>query len=789
MKWINGLGLFIFFSFSLQAQYLLRPSSVQVDKLSTTYHISGKLISESGKPIEFAAVGLYGLSDSTVIHGALSDSTGWFLLTDLSSGQYRLSIQMLGYEDWEKEISINIDIALDTITLKTESNTLNEVEVVAERSTVENKLGKKVLRIGQDLSATGSNALEALDIIPSVSTTQKGKISIRGTSNIIIYINGKETRRDPATLKFISADQLDRIEIITNPSAKYDAEGVGGIINLVYKKNKKASFKLEVVGNLSAATNPFLINPDAGINASINKNKISLFANVSFEYGKYEDYAITNRKDFQSDLLLYNNKNTIKGSGLISNGNLGFSFEPDSTLSMGLEVNYSRWDLTTDTDQRSTFEFNNGILKTGNINSERGELENELWINYSLEKKFKEKQKLKIAVSTGGEDERNFKNGNNVNIDSSLINLQPFLQSSHETEKQRYYQAKLDFESPFFKLGKIETGAKLDVIRYNIFQEVMLASDTIVLPDNDFSMDMQKLGIYLLQNHQIKKLKYSLGLRLERFSSDAVQRSTEEKFTQKYLRLFPSVQLHYLLPDLSHSIGFAYTRRIYRPGFFDLNPFVSYEDPLNLKTGNPALRPEIANLYEMNYHKELGSWNYDLTLFRSVTTDAIQSTVNLFAKNQTLSSTINIGKKINQGMEGQLEFTGVKFLKATATFALRQLEYSDVDNEISHEKTTTWSVRLKQQFRIDSYWKIEFSETYRAPIYQIQQKTRQNYYLDFGISKSFDNKRGSVSLSVKDVFNSRNDVQTLSTSEFELERSYNWQTRQINLGLRYYVFN
>lgn len=753
------------------------------------FELSGQVFNEKNKPLSFATIIIYPLSDSTELQGVISEPTGNFMFKNLKPSDYKVIIQMLGYQDLEQQLSLHQNTILDKITLKEEATTLTAIEVVAEQSSLESRLGKKVLRIGKDLSTTGSNALEALDNIPSVSTTQRGQVQIRGNSNVIIYINGKETRRDPATLKYISAEVLEKIEVITNPSAQYDAEGVAGIINLVYKKGETGKFKLEAITNFSVLTNPLYLSPNGGLNASFNKEKFSFFTNVSMDYGNYEDYSSAKRKNFDGNIRLYDSQTILKGNGLISNYNLGISIEPDSTLSMGLELNYDRWDILNKGIQKNSFTYRDQPFETFELNNERGEIENELWINYTLEKNFKPKQTLKVSLTTGGEDESNFTKNEDIDLSTFPETVQQFLLSSEETEKQRYYHGKIDFNTPFFNFGKIEAGIKMDFIDYTILQKPIFRSTTIVLPDNDFTMTMQKIGVYLLQSHQIKKLEYSLGLRMEQFSSEAIQHADQSTFLQDYLRFFPSVQFNYLLPDNTHTLGFNYTRRINRPGFFDLNPFVSYEDPLNLETGNPALRPEIANIYELNYHKEIDKLGIDLTLYRRETKDVIQNILSSLGNDQTITTSINLGTQTNQGIEGQMEYRFSKAIRTTATFVWSHVQFMDDTHEINFDKQSSWNIRLKQQFQLSNNWKIELSGIYRAPRYQAQRKSHEQYYVDMGINKKFNNKRGTITLSIRDIFNTREYIYSLHTVNFEVQKNYKWQTRQITIGVRYNIFN
>ena len=770
MKRISTTLILLFFYLSLFSQYT----------------ISGTIVSANKKPIEFTSVSIFPTKDSADIKGVISNKDGMFRIVDLQNDNYQLTIQMLGYEDHVIQITISEDIDIGMIKVKEETALLGEIEVVAEQSTLESRLGKKVLRIGQDLTLAGSSAFEALENIPSVTTTQSGQVQIRGNSNVIVYINGKETRRDPATLKYISAEVLEKIEVITNPSAKYDAEGVGGIINVVYKKGRTSKFKLEAIANASFVTDPFNFSPNVGLNASLAKDKISFFTNVSLDLDQYVDNFNSRRENYSDSLQLYENEVRMEGNGYVGNFNLGLEYEIDSTLSMALELNYDRWFFEDESTQVNRFNYANDFSEVVEFKNDNSEIEDEVWINYSFEKKLKSKSVIKVSLTAGGEDEENMYRSNDSDANPELIDL--FLLSSDETESQRYYQGKLDYEKPFFKFGRLEAGVKADFIRYTILQTSKLRSETITVPDNDFNMDMQKLGVYLLQKHQIKRFEYAVGLRLEQFSSEAIQYSNQEKFTQDYLRLFPSVQFNFLLPDPSHTIGFNYTRRINRPGFFDINPFISYSDPLNLETGNPALRPEIANLYELAYHKEMNKIGFDLTLYRRVTSDAIQETVQTLGNNQSLEKPVNFSEATSQGIEGQLEYRPHKIFTTTISMTWRQTFFSDSENSVTFNGNATWGLRGKQQLRLSNNWKVELSEIYRAPRYSAQRKMHENFYVNLAVSKKFNNSRGSISLGVRDMFNTRQYAYSLQTETFEVERRDKWQTRKITLGLRYFIF-
>jgi len=757
--------------------------------LPAQHQLSGSIKSDKMQEMEFASVSLHLFSDSTTMRGVLTGANGDFLITEVLSGDYILKVRMLGYEEWRQALTIDASLVLEPIILRETSTDLTAVEVVSYRSVVESQLGKKVLRIGEDLASGGSTALEALDLLPSITTTPRGQVLVRGSSNVVIYINGKETRRDPSTLKFIASESLEKIELITNPSAKYDAEGVGGIINLVYKKNRTGAFKAELLTNLSLPTDPLDLNLAGGANVSWTRNKISLYANVSKDAGGFVDQIDAKRRNFRDSLQRYENKTIQTGTVDVTNALIGLTLTPDTATSIGLEVNFDRWDSFTDIEQRNLFAYSNGETRSVTLPNRRGETEDELWVSLSLKKSFSGERELGASLTAGGENEGNDTQSDPLDLMDLPSGVDRFLLMSDERESQRYYQAKLDYELPFFSWGKLQTGIKADLINYNIFQEVRLRSDIAPPPVNDFTMEMRKVGLYLQQQHRIKKLEYAIGLRLEQFDSDALQRTDEQRFTQRYVRLFPSVELSYLLADRDETIGLSYTRRINRPGFFDLNPYVTYEDPLNLETGNPALEPEIADLLEVNYHREWKLLSIDMTLFARSTSGAIQSIVSRLDDNRTIAIPVNIGQQVSRGIEAQAEYRSGRTLKFTGAFVLGQRTFRDNINEINFDRRSSWSIRLRQTINLKNNWKVEVSEDYRGPSFQIQEKTREIFYVNVGIAKKLPNSRGSVSVGFRDVFNGRQDLSTLVTSDFSVERRYKFRTRRIAVGVKYTIFD
>ncbi len=308
--------------------------------------------------MEFATVVLKLNSDTSQIFWGITKQDGSYSIQNLQQGNYLVGVEMIGFASYKSNLILEKDTDFANIILQEDATLLKAFEISTDRSLIENQLGKKVLILGNDLSATGSSVAEVMLRIPSVTSTPDGNVQIRGSSNFIIYINGKETKRKASSFKYIPAESIERVEVITNPSAKYDAEGSGGVINIVFKKNAKKPFKLDVNANLIFPTRRLL-----GLNLGVNKSKFSFFANLSANWGRSETLSEIRRENQFGELETYLN-NTI-GSGEFTNYaiNTGISYQFDSTASLELSINYNRWDDKDELRQNNLFQFRNEIAQ------------------------------------------------------------------------------------------------------------------------------------------------------------------------------------------------------------------------------------------------------------------------------------------------------------------------------------------------------------------------------------------------------------------------------------------
>ncbi len=760
---------------------------VVIQSLSAQHSLRGRVFdAKNNTPLPFSSVMVLYFGDSSLVDGTITIKDGSFIVEKLKSGHYLLLVKRIGHRDLLLDkFELSGDLDLGILKLRESEQQLEEVVVSTSRSTVETQLGKRVLNVGEDLSSTGASVIEALERIPSVRTDIQGNINIRGSNNVIIYVNGKETRRDGRSLRYLSAGALQKIEVITNPSAKYDAEGVGGIINLIFKKDYSREYKLEVV---SSITDPGRWS--SGINNQISSRKFTGYLNANISRSNYENSDTQVRDNELGELRRYENLVFGSGNGVSDQLTAGLTFEEDTTLSMNLEFNYWRWLDKEDRVQTNNFLNQTQADRTFSLLNFSRELEDEISFSFSTEKKWSDEKQLKFLVNAGGEDEENDAVYNRERLDLSNSPLEQSINGSDETESQRIYQFTLDYIAPFFAFGDLESGVKFDNVNYDISQSLDFVDEELFLPRNDFHITLNKYALYFIHHKKWDRLEYGAGLRLEHFSTNGSEKSTQQFNEQSVTKLFPSIQLVYKVAD-NHSLAFNYSRRINRPGFFDLNPFVSFTDPLILSTGNPNLEPEFANSYEMGYQSSLGTFVFDVTLFHRTTTNLIQQTVSQFDAERLLLSYTNYGRRDNSGIEISSSVQLFKRLELWADFSLYHTSFrsDSSDIEVRYNNQTTWHTNTRQRLNLENNWTIELSQTYRAPRIGVQSRDLEYHLVNASVRKSIQNNRLIFTLNYRDIFDTQNFSSEFRGDDFEITSRYKFQSRRLTFEVRYKIFD
>jgi outer membrane receptor protein involved in Fe transport len=759
--------------------------------------IRGKILDEGKQPLPTANVVLY--QGDNILSGTSTGLDGKFEINSPQQGSYRLEVSFIAYEKMVRVITVPATQKLDLgiIGLKPDkSSVLDEVNVIGEAKLFEFEQDKRVFNVAKDITSVGSNASEILNNLPSVAVDVEGNVSLRGSGNVRILINGKPSALiggDPAAaLRQLQGNLIEKIEVITNPSARYDAEGEAGIINIVLKKQDRAG--LNGSFNLSAG-NPHLYG--AGATLNYRKNKLDFFTNLSFQYrqspggGKSDQsfslpdtsYSFLRERDqirgganatirFGADYQL-SDAQTITGSFLFrpSRGNNTVDLNYRDIDANGNQVRLiNRFDDETETE--SAYEGSINWQKTFKGNDKHK------WtadFRYSLED---DKEKSTISQDTLG------KTGELIQLVDNL-------------EYQSSYLFQTDYIHPLgdktsFELGSRATLRTID----NDYGLDQLLSDGQTVEDPDFNNRFRFIenvyAAYGIFNGVIgKSITYQLGLRGE--ITDLTTEVESDTVNQRnYANLFPSTFFTYKINPLS-DIQLSYSRRISRPGFRTLAPFFGFSDNRNFYSGNPNVNPEFTDSYESGYVRYFENGSLYSGIYYRHRTGVIERITIVEQRNGeefTRFFPINLAVQDAYGLEFNLQYKFAKWYDVNANVNLFQAvtvgDYEGIDFGAVNTSSTA---RLINKF---SFWDSDLQITFnmRGANTSAQTRSLGIYTLDIGWSKDLLEGNGTLTLAVRDLFNNR--IRRYYTSgsvngggSFNTFGTFQWRQRQITLNFTY----
>ncbi|MGJ8660912.1 MAG: TonB-dependent receptor domain-containing protein, partial [Bacteroidota bacterium] len=562
---------------------------------------TGKVVDDkSGEPLPYAMVVLHSKSTDRVIVGTTTDDNGSFNL-ESDSVNVDLKISFMGYEkkvisefNWNSE-----NIELGTIKLVSAIQNIGEVEVTAEKSGMEFKLDKRVFNVGKDISTTGMGALEVLKNVPSVSVDIEGNIKLRGNSGVQILINGKPSvlSDDPSkALGTITADMIESIEVITNPSAKYDASGTSGILNFILKKDETKGFN----GSVSVNTG-WPHNHSVGGSINYRTKKFNLFTQFGAGYRSLPEYS-------ESENINYTNSNTVISDGIgyrnenFYNITLGTDYyiNERNTLTLSGNLAYEIEQQPSKTDFY-LYDSDDFLFSQYQRTEATSALNPKYQYDFQYKKQFKNNKEHTLQLSTigryfGKDQSSDFEN--NYTLGTSQFGDQKTKTSFYQLDQT--YQ--LDYVNPFKKNFSLESGAMYNVNDVGNDYIVSNLEDGIYVADtsltNNFKYVQKVLGIYATGAYEGKKWGVKVGLRFENTELKTLLTNTNEDNNQYYYNFFPTLHTSYKISK-TIQLQAGYSKRIFRPRLWDLNPFFNIRNNYNIRTGNPNLLPEFADSYEL----------------------------------------------------------------------------------------------------------------------------------------------------------------------------------------------
>lgn len=796
-------------------------------------NITGKVINKAtGEPMDFVTVQLLNEKGKPLAIGTSTDLDGNFILPNISDGKYILKVTNIGSVEQERPIVIaGSNVVVDDIRLVDDAKLLQEVVVEGVKSQMRFELDKKVFTVDANVTVAGTSASELLESIPSIEVDQDGEVSLRGNSSVTIWINGKESGltadNRAQILEQIPAETIDRVEVITNPSAKYSPEGTAGIINIILKKDRRAGYfgSAEISANSRGGGN-------VGVNFNYNHSKLDAFAGVGFRMRRNTGGSIMDRQfekgyefapgEFYDDdyFTKSNGSSPNRGNNIFMR--LGATYHPtdkdDISLSgfgmFGHNNNRSNTDYSSNLPNNWISNLNKSYRR-GNMRGAHAEM--------GYTHKWSDTNVLDINGSF------NFWGGDNWNSyeQDQIYNFKPSQYTQYDPDNDLYYndvyqeqtmdmnnkswEVKVDYENKFTDWMKLGTGYNGNFSKENSPTTTFTGTekeDAILNPDlyNRFIYRNDINALYATLGGTVKSFSYSGGLRAEQWTVHTKSLGYYDNpqstpyFKKNNFALFPSVFLSLSLP-YDNEVQINYTRRLRRPWGGQLNSFVDISDPANISYGNPHLQPQYSNSYELNYLK---SWTWHMISLSAYlrTTTNMTNRISYLAGDVMYSTWANVANQTNSGCEIVLKDNFFRIIDLTTTVNLYNNHISAWDyyidplkegiatdkTDIIHlsgkeQNSFAWSIRAMLGIKIP--WSMSFQANggYNSRMLTAQGSREGGWSVDIGLRKNFGN--WSIALNCRDLFDSRRFRSTTNGVGYT-QYSERWRGgRTIRLTLKY----
>ncbi len=760
---------------------------------SNTIIISGKVVDKSNsEALEYATVSLFRAQDSTFVTGLITNSNGGFSL-EASKGTYYITAQFMGYLPINLNVTVNNDnINLGKIQLQQDSELLDEVEIVAEKSTMTMTLDKRVFNVGKDISTTAGNAIEVLENIPSVVVDVDGNVSLRGDDGVQILVDGKTSGlvglSTQDALRNLQADMIERIEVITNPSVRYDAEGTAGIINIVLKKDKRKGFNgsINMLGGIpfewgKAQPEPFPFQTGVGTNLNYRLNRFNFFASYNFNYRDDISDGYTKTEYFNGeniydpemqnhdDATQISKQSTERGRNMKGNtvrAGLDYYITDNDIISFSTMYRQGKGHNTPTVTYIDDFPFDDtSIYKKRSEDWHNSRPMNEFTLDY--DKYFNTKDNfLKASFRYFQNENKEWSDiydrkyatqedmDNDIVIDTSVVR-----QYTNTIERHRNFQGTVDF-AYHLGLHSIEAGAK--------YTNSMPTNNAIVMENDeyltdychDFDYNQQVAALYASYGTEVGLFSFLAGARYEyTYTLANYKNQPDGKHTQNYHDIFPSGHVNFKVTE-NDQLQLSYTRRIRRPGYWQMAPYRSFNDDRNFRVGNPALKPVYTDSYEFSYLKFWEGGNFNLTGYYRHSTDVIRFFTEVDGDVST-SMPFNFGISDDYGMELVGTVKIFKWWSLTGNVNIYWAsvvgDYTSVNTGITNHYTTDsyhTHGRFVSKFEFKKLCNMQFTGHFSSPHDEPLGFRESHYWLDFAASRDVFNGKGTLSFNIRDIFGS-----------------------------------
>lgn len=775
--------------------------------------ITGQITDNKSKIVEFATITLLQAKDSSLVKGALADANGTFEFEKIKLGSYLIAISQLGYQKfYTPKFSLsseNPSIKLSNLTLVEESKELNEVIVTAKKPFIEQQIDKTVVNVENSVVSAGSTAIEILEKSPGVTVDKDGNISLKGKQNVMVMLDGKPTYMSSSDLanmlRNMQSTQLDKIEIMTNPPAKYDAAGNAGVINIRLKKNQNLGFNGSANLGFGYGFYQSLPKENAGLNINYRKEKLNIFGNFSGNDRHSFQLQEIDRKFFEGDKVISSFNQSADEQRRINSlaYKVGLDYFIDKKNTIGILFNGMNGNWNSDRNNQTAIK--NALNQLDTTSVTLGFMRNK-WGNYATNLNFKH-----VIDSTGKEitadlDYARYDTDNSMKYRTSKFDTQNILRETRNEDgltgsRINIYSLKVDLIYPINKTSKFEAGLKSSYVNSNNdmrFDFLVGDNNTPVLDPTrtrDFVYKENINAAYINYSKEFKKLTMQLGLRMENTNGQGTLLG-KDLLDRHYTNFFPSVFFRQKLAK-NHQLGYSFSRRIDRPSYEDLNPFLFFLDPYTYQRGNELLQPQYTNAVEVSHtYKESITTTINYSRTGGIMTQILEQNNVLKTTNVTK---INIGYVENLGISFSIPMPITKWWFSNTYFNLYNNHYVGEIPKTTIEsngtsttiyqpfdaRATSYSANMTHQFTLPRKYSVELSGWYLSPFIEGQLVGNPMGAVSFGIQKKMMNDKASIKLNINDIFWTQHFSGAFLFNDINVQLRNKWESRVVRINFSY----
>ena len=752
----------------------------------TKIKISGNITdSETAEPLEYATISLVNERFPNRIQGGITDENGNFDI-EIFPGKYNITLEYIGFQKVTLENRIIRETTLlGDFKLNINSESLNEVELIGERTEVEIRLDKRIYNVGKDITVRGGSVTDVMDNIPAVSVDVEGNISLRGNDNVRILINGKPSGlvglSGSAALRQLPAESIEKVEVVTSPSARYEASGTAGIINIILKKDELIGFNATFIANAG-------IPEYLGGTATLNwrTKRLNIFSTTTYRDQKSLGGGVFNSEYFNGDLPSSFANETRDYDRIRKNYfvNLGAEYyindKTSLTISGFVRDSNNTSDANTEIDDLNA---NGDVLSSVDRLQEEAEEDNSSQFTANFTKKFNDdghELVAEIQLQKSTEDE--FADISNSDSPSETA-------GTLESQKRNLFQ--LDYVWPIDKNTQFEFGYRGDFSSQKNDYEIAIKENGRFILDSNLSnillFEQNINALYTQFGKKINKFSYLLGLRMENTNIVIDQKTTNDFKEKKYTNFFPTVNLSYEFSE-EENITLGFSKRIRRPRSWSLNPFPSRSSVTFFRQGNPDLDPSYSSTFDFGYLKRWekltlnGSAYYQkatqvITRITEATGEVVRVSEDPIIEIPSLRATsINLAENNRLGTEFTLTFTPSRKFRLSGNFNIFNSEtIGTYNNQVFDAEIVSWFARINSNVTLPKGWTAQLRGFYRGPNATAQSRSKGFFVLSGAINKDVLNKKGTLSFNASDLLNSRFYRNTTTTELFTNYSEFQWR--------------